>query len=208
MFALTDFCALYTLDVLGWPVPLVAARDHRLRRAARRGQWRADRLSAPARVHHDADHADHLPLGIRPSDPATIPTISPPPFRTFRPGISSAAATCSAYPASRSSISAVAIFGHIFLTRLRPGWHVTAIGGSRRSAYNSGIAVRRTIALCYVACGALTARRRAVLRRAARHGRRRHRRRTGSDRADRDGARRHHAWRRPGLGHEIGWSAR
>ena len=51
----------------------------------------------------------------------------------------------------------VAIFGHIFLTRLRPGWHVTAIGGSRRSAYNSGIPVRRTIALCYVASGALTA---------------------------------------------------
>jgi ribose transport system permease protein len=52
---------------------------------------------------------------------------------------------------------AVAIFGHIFLTRLRGGWHVTAIGGSRRSAYNSGIAVRRTIALCYTASGALTA---------------------------------------------------
>ena len=52
---------------------------------------------------------------------------------------------------------AVAIFGHVFLTRLRPGWHITAIGGSRRSAYNSGVAVRRTIALCYVACGALTA---------------------------------------------------
>jgi ribose transport system permease protein len=51
----------------------------------------------------------------------------------------------------------VAIFGHIFLTRLRPGWHVTAIGGSRRSAYNTGIAVRRTVALCYVATGALTA---------------------------------------------------
>ena len=45
----------------------------------------------------------------------------------------------------------VAIFGHIFLTRLRPGWHITAIGGSRRSAYNSGIPVRRMIALCYVA---------------------------------------------------------
>ena len=51
----------------------------------------------------------------------------------------------------------VAIFGHVFLTRLRPGWHVTAIGGSRRSAYNSGIPVRRTIALCYAASGALTA---------------------------------------------------
>src|SRR6201999_1157405 len=50
----------------------------------------------------------------------------------------------------------VAIFCHIFLTRLRPGWHITAIGGSRRSAYNSGIPVRRTIALCYVACGVLT----------------------------------------------------
>jgi ribose transport system permease protein len=51
----------------------------------------------------------------------------------------------------------VAVFGHVFLTRLRPGWHVTAIGGSRRSAYNSGIPVRRTIALCYTASGVLTA---------------------------------------------------
>ena len=51
----------------------------------------------------------------------------------------------------------VAIYGHIFLTRLRPGWHVNAIGGSRRSAYNSGIAVRRTVALCYVGSGGLTA---------------------------------------------------
>src|SRR6202000_1759370 len=51
----------------------------------------------------------------------------------------------------------VAIFGHVLMTRLRPGWHITAIGGSRRSAYNSGIAVRRTIARCYAASGALTA---------------------------------------------------
>ncbi len=50
-----------------------------------------------------------------------------------------------------------AIFGHVFLTRLRPGWHITAIGGSRRSAYNSGIAVRRTVAMCYVASGVMTA---------------------------------------------------
>jgi ribose transport system permease protein len=53
--------------------------------------------------------------------------------------------------------AATAIFGHIFLTRLRPGWHVTAIGGSRRSAYNAGIAVRPTVAMCYVANGVLTA---------------------------------------------------
>src|SRR5436309_3027016 len=42
----------------------------------------------------------------------------------------------------------VAIFGHVFLTRLRPGWHIIAIGGSRRSAYNTGIPVRRTVSLC------------------------------------------------------------
>jgi ribose transport system permease protein len=51
----------------------------------------------------------------------------------------------------------IAIFGHIFLTLLRPGWHIIAIGGSRRSAYNTGIAVRRTVSLCYVAGGVLTA---------------------------------------------------
>jgi ribose transport system permease protein len=54
-------------------------------------------------------------------------------------------------------IAGVAIFGHVMLTRLRIGWHIMAIGGSRRSAYNGGIAVRRTIALCYVAGGMLTA---------------------------------------------------
>ena len=53
--------------------------------------------------------------------------------------------------------AAVAIAGHVLLTRLRAGWHIMAIGGSRRSAYNSGIAVRRTVALCYVASGVLTA---------------------------------------------------
>lgn len=52
---------------------------------------------------------------------------------------------------------AVAQFGHVFLTRMKGGWHVNAIGGSRRSAFNSGIAVRRTVALCYVASGVLTA---------------------------------------------------
>ncbi|MES2533556.1 MAG: SMP-30/gluconolactonase/LRE family protein [Pseudomonadota bacterium] len=52
--------------------------------------------------------------------------------------------------------AAAAIGGHVLLTRLRMGWHIMAIGGSRRSAYNGGIAVRRTVALCYVGCGVLT----------------------------------------------------
>ena len=69
MFALTDFCALYTLDVLGWPVPLVVLATIVCGMLLGRRKWLLDRLSAPARLHHDADHADHLPLGLRPADP-------------------------------------------------------------------------------------------------------------------------------------------
>ena len=60
-------------------------------------------------------------------------------------------------PTSAWVFAAVAIAGHLMLTRLRLGWHIMAIGGSRRSAYNAGIAVRRTVALCYVIGGVLTA---------------------------------------------------
>lgn len=48
----------------------------------------------------------------------------------------------------------VAIVLHIYLTRMRNGWHITAVGGSRRSAYNAGINVRRTVCLTYVMSGA------------------------------------------------------
>jgi ribose transport system permease protein len=42
---------------------------------------------------------------------------------------------------------------HVALTRSRPGWHVLAVGGSRRSAHNAGIRVRRTVFLTYVFSG-------------------------------------------------------
>lgn len=51
----------------------------------------------------------------------------------------------------------VAIGSHIFLTRLRAGWHVMAVGGNRRSAYNSGLPVNRVVALSYVASGVFAA---------------------------------------------------
>ncbi len=47
----------------------------------------------------------------------------------------------------------LAIVGHIALTRSRPGWHVLAVGGSRRSAHNSGIKVRQTVFFSYVISG-------------------------------------------------------
>jgi ribose transport system permease protein len=51
----------------------------------------------------------------------------------------------------------VCCIGHITLTRLRLGWHIQAIGGARRSAYNAGISVGRTVCLTYVLSGILTA---------------------------------------------------
>ncbi|OYV42403.1 MAG: ABC transporter permease, partial [Burkholderiales bacterium 21-58-4] len=47
----------------------------------------------------------------------------------------------------------VAVAGHIFLTRMRGGWHMMAVGGSRRSAYNSGLPMNRIVASTYVVSG-------------------------------------------------------
>ena len=51
----------------------------------------------------------------------------------------------------------LAIVTHVALTRSRPGWHVLAVGGSRRSAYNAGIKVRRVVFLTYVFSGLTSA---------------------------------------------------
>lgn len=47
----------------------------------------------------------------------------------------------------------LAIVTHVALTRSRPGWHILAVGGSRRSAHNAGIRVKRTIFMTYVFSG-------------------------------------------------------
>jgi ribose transport system permease protein len=51
----------------------------------------------------------------------------------------------------------VAVAVHLVLSRTRAGWHVLATGGSRRSAHNVGISVRRVICLTYVVSGTLSA---------------------------------------------------
>ena len=47
----------------------------------------------------------------------------------------------------------IAVIAHIALTRSRPGLHMLAVGGSRRSAHNSGIRVRETVFMSYVISG-------------------------------------------------------
>ena len=51
----------------------------------------------------------------------------------------------------------LAIVTHVALTRSRPGWHVLAVGGSRRSAHNAGIQVRLTVFFTYVFSGLCSA---------------------------------------------------
>lgn len=59
-------------------------------------------------------------------------------------------------PSSLFVAAFIAIAGHIVLTRMKFGWHVMAVGGSRRSAYNAGIKVKRTVCITYVLSGVLT----------------------------------------------------
>ena len=63
--------------------------------------------------------------------------------------------TIGGLPFSFSVLIIVAIIGHVLLTRSRPGWRAMAIGGSRRSAHNMGLSVRRTVCASYTISGML-----------------------------------------------------
>ena len=156
IFALTDFCALYCLNILGWPVPFVIAAT--LVAGGLLGavngvligylRLRAFITTLITLIVYRAlyeilihDYSNQIA--------AAFPDF--PSWNFLGEG------DLFGVPSSALLFVGVAIFGHIFLTRLRPGWHIVAIGGSRRSAYNSGVAVRATIARCYVASGVLTA---------------------------------------------------
>ncbi len=60
-------------------------------------------------------------------------------------------------PFSLLALAGVAIVAQVVLTRLRIGWRISAVGGSRRAAYNAGIPVPAIVCLTYVVSGVLTA---------------------------------------------------
>jgi ribose transport system permease protein len=156
MFALCDFCALYCLNVLGWPVPAVIAATIvcGLALGSVNGfligylRLRAFITTLITLIIYRSAY-DLLLVDNSNKIASAFPDF---PSWNFIGG-----GDLFGIPSVALVYIVVAVFGHIFLTRLRPGWHVTAIGGSRRSAHNSGIPVRRTIALCYTAGGGLTA---------------------------------------------------
>ena len=156
MFALTNFCALFLMHVMKWPVASAVAATLVFGAALGAvngvliGYFRLRAFLTTLitliiyRASYDlliADYSTAIAGGL--PDSAAWEAIG--------------SGDWLGLPIVVWCYAVVAVFGHIFLTRLRPGWHITAIGGSRRSAYNTGIAVRRTVALTYVASGVLTA---------------------------------------------------
>jgi len=60
-------------------------------------------------------------------------------------------------PSNIAILGIVAIVGHFLLSRSRPGWHLTAIGSSRKAARHAGIHVERVLFSTYVLSGTLAA---------------------------------------------------
>ena len=60
-------------------------------------------------------------------------------------------------PINAATLIVVLLIGHIFLSRSRYGWHLTAIGASRKAARHAGIRVNRMLLATYMLSGTLCA---------------------------------------------------
>ncbi|MDE3175839.1 MAG: SMP-30/gluconolactonase/LRE family protein [Pseudomonadota bacterium] len=60
-------------------------------------------------------------------------------------------------PANMAVLIVVGVATHFFLTRVRPGVHIMAVGSSRKAARHAGVNVKRALFSAYVFSGAITA---------------------------------------------------
>lgn len=60
-------------------------------------------------------------------------------------------------PTNMAGLLVVALCVHFFLTRIRPGVHIMAVGSSRKAARHAGVNVQRALFSAYVISGALAA---------------------------------------------------
>ena len=60
-------------------------------------------------------------------------------------------------PINAAALIVVLLIGHIFLSRSRYGWHLTAIGANRKAARHAGIRVERMLLVTYMLSGMLCA---------------------------------------------------
>lgn len=67
------------------------------------------------------------------------------------------AGTVLGVPTNMVALFFVAIATHFFLTRVRPGVHIMAVGSSRKAARHAGVNVKRALFSAYVISGALAA---------------------------------------------------
>jgi ribose transport system permease protein len=59
-------------------------------------------------------------------------------------------------PTNMAALIVVAVTTHFFLTRVRPGAHIMAVGSSRKAARHAGVDVNRALFSAYVISGAIT----------------------------------------------------
>ena len=63
-FALTNFCALYVMNVLKWPVAGSGPDYVAVWRGAGRYQWCSHRLLPTPRLYNNSYHSYHLPISL------------------------------------------------------------------------------------------------------------------------------------------------